>query len=518
MSKRATTHDSIWLYHSYQEFSCQAAGRNPADITPIHRKSRNPFIIGAKGPPVIVAVAGTLSQDRTYPRLEGRHRQVLPRIPGRIRGRLLAGMSIDGDLKEEPLEAWFVPWHIGAEKLMVISVDRETTLILDWSRFDEDEFKNQEMKKRAKLRRSAKVLERIPGIIATAPSINSAYEKLENLWNNESLEKGDPQGELLVRQAEKLRHILEELGVRPRVALRTEHRLLKLQSVRRTDSKTIKWLATKPGRNTAERAGSRQRIKAPKRYDTRNTLENRVLRAFAALTVREADSWLKKSKNSNMAEKIRAHMLRAQRVERILRDCCVPAANPPVQPNFQLRFDVRYREIWDAWLQLRRRAFQEELSWMWQHRTFMELLGLRAAMMLQKAVKEKNGRILAHAPMLKAVPAPEQGRYLEEGCISATFGFEQDTQLKIIDFWSNSCNCSKGQFSACSSRAKPCPSKHRDTSLGSVAITNMETPIWWNAQSVQTMISGTVGELPWEDEDVWDKSLEKWSRIVTARA
>ena len=239
------------------------------------------------------------------------------------------------------------------------------------------------------LRRSARVLDAAPSAFATEPSIGAAYHKLEELWNDQSLAEGDPRGELLARHARQLRGVLEDLGARPRAVLGTEHRLLKLQTVRRTDSKTLRWLSAQPGRNTAERAGARQRIKAPKRFETIEVLENRVLRAFAALTMREAASWLDRAGDIASRSLVEAHSLRARRIEAILRERGVPEARPPVRPNFALRFDPRYREIWRAWLELRSQSTATESQWMWQHRTFTELLGLRAAMKLHQAARNR---------------------------------------------------------------------------------------------------------------------------------
>ena len=247
--------------------------------------------------------------------------------------------------------------------------------------------------------------------------------------------------------------------------LRTEHRMLKLQTVRRTDAKTLRWLSAQPGRNTAERAGARQRIKAPRRYETIATLENRVLRAFAALTVREAKSWLADPGTGAARAIIEAHQLRARRIETILRDRLVPEARPPVRPNFPLRFDPRYREIWRAWLELRERSAATELEWMWQHRTFMELLGLRGAMKLHQAARDRpDGGTLAHAPVLRAKSQPNQGRYLGDMGIRGTFGIARTRSVQTIEY------------------------RTGDDSgpLGAIATAGAGAEVWWDAQDNQT--------------------------------
>ncbi len=492
----------MWLYDSYQEFSREAAGVPRTvwkEIVPDCRTRL--FPTDGKGPPVIVAECGELPEQ--YPKLEGRHRQSLPLIPGRIPGRLLAGNTGSAQFSGEKLKAWLVPWRVGSDRTMVITVKPGTVLVLDVTAWQgpQDDHRRDGQGRRPRvilLRRAGRVLSAAPTVFATEPSIGAAYDRLERIWNDERLEEGDPQGELLARQARQLRDVLEDLATRPRAVLRTEHRMLKLQTVRRTDAKTLRWLSAQPGRNTAERAGARQRVKAPKRYETIATLENRVLRAFAALTVLETKGWLANRASvpgMDGARKaiIEAHQLRNRRIESILREHMVPEARPPVQPNFPLRFDPRYREIWRAWLELRARSVAAELEWMWQHRTFMELLGLRAAMKLHQAIHDRSGNgILAHGPVIRTQGAPNQGCYLHDAGIRSTLGIVSNSPLEFIEYRTND----DGGL------------------LGAIATAGPSSQIWWDAQDLHNDNDGSVGELPWTLAHAWDARLEKWAAKV----
>ncbi len=444
--------------------------------------------------------------------LNGRHSQPLPRVPGRFRGALLAGATNDGETGDgdnEPLEAWLVPWRVGSNRELSISVcrDPDTVLVVDVSRWPEPhEGRKTDAKQRPRdktLRRAARVLDLTPGAFSTQPSVDAAYERLEEIWDDSTHEDHDPLGELLVKQAKRLRRILEDLGSRPRAVLRTEHRMLKLQDVRRIDAKTLHWISAQPGRNTAERAGARQRIKAPKRYETIATLENRVLRAFAALTVREARNWLAGQKaegvNDGKRKDVEAHQLRARRVEALLRERRVPEAVAPVEPNFPLRFDQRYREIWRAWQDLRARNRATELEWMWQHRTFMELLGLRAAMQLHQAVRKKaDFGMLAHKPILRGSVAPAQGHYLMEQGIQCTFGKVSSGSVEPIGYESGEHACRLGAVAEVDSGSRV-------------------SRIWWDALVADPEDPDVVvGELPWSLGHAWDARLKKWAAQIAS--
>ena len=452
-------------------------------------------------PPVVVASRRVIAPP--FPILEGRHRQPLPRVPGGLRGALLAGLDGDGD-RQEQLEAWLLPWRAGADRSLVVTLQPGTVLVVDVSAWPEPNDpgtdNSVERRRDGTLRRAARVLDLAPGAFTTEASVGAAYDRLERVWNDRQLEDEDPLGELLVRQARKLRSVLEDLGTRPRAVLRTEHRMLKLQDARRIDMKTLRWFSAQPGRNTAERAGARQRVKAPKRYETIATLENRVLRAFASLTVRETRGWLARQKKEGTERAVvEAHQLRASRIEALLRERGVPEAAAPVVPNFPLRFDQRYREIWRAWQELRARNAATELEWMWQDRTFMELLSLRAAMKLQQAVSGRpGGGTLAHGAVLRGNSAPSQGSYLEADGVRCTFGvpIRPDGPIRIVEY---SPNDSGGPLGA----------------VATAAIGASAGAVWWNAVHPDAG-PGVVGELPWTHGQAWDARLKRWAERVVS--
>lgn len=492
---------SVWVAHSFADFSREAAGGPSAQwlrILPgntVRLEPREP------PPPVIVARRGTVPAP--YPILEGRHRQPLPRVPGYRRGALLEEQGDDIERRNlgDAIDAWLVPWRAGSDRTLVITLHRDTRLVLDVSRWPEptvtshtESLDQSDQRPRDRvLRRAARVLDLAPSAFAMAPSTRAAYARLEEIWNDVRLEGVDPLGELLANQAARLKGTLEDLGQRPRAVLRSEHRMLKLQQVRRVDAKSQQWLSAQPGRNVAERAGARQRIKAPKRYDTHATLENGVLRAFAALTVRETKRWLEQcGEGASRRAEIETHQVRARRVESLLREQNVPEARPPVAPNFPLRFDRRYREIWKSWLELRAMNMATELEWMWQGRTFLELLGLRAAMKLHEAAASRTTTgSLCHAAVLRADGAPVQGTYLVEGALRFVLGMGPLEALRSVEFAFGD----------------------QDGAVGAVAAVGEGTEVFWDAaEATAPMVA--VGELPWTRGHAWDATLSRWAKRI----
>ena len=445
MSEVKKSSPDIWLFTSFYNFTKAVIGENTQNDTEGLRSSTNskecPIQIEKScqekiplnlnyGTPVLVAVKGEIKSH--YPRMEGRYRQSLPKVHGSKLGNLPKKLNLIGRNSGVELEAWLIPNRPGKDTTLVITLKEGLTLRLDireWPSVGGDQQIRLD-----KLRKASQFLISVPTIFATTPSISSAYERLEDLW--EKAEEVDPKSELLKKQAGQLGYILEQLAVRPRTVLRTQHRLLKLQAVKRTDNKTIQWLSSQPGRNTAERAGARQRILAPKRKMTINTLENQVLRAFVSLTVKETDIWINNHKDVRDKELIRAHKQRASRINQFLTDSGVSVAKPPVIPNFPLRFDPNYRKIWKAWGELRRMKSIEDLEWMWQDRTLMELDGLRIAMEFNKCVKKHDGGPLTHGSIMLGKKLSDQGLWLNEDLVNAQFGFFKDGRINKVHFFS----------------------------------------------------------------------------------
>ena len=515
----------MWLYKSYCDFISEATGayiqKVPnsgnvsncvIEIKPGKTYSKQFELPKGKWPPVIV---GNTNLRENPPILEGRYRQQLPQVPGRIRGWLRAGAQNSEHFSREPLTAWFLPCRIGTEKTIRISDRSGTVLKFNVSKWPTGD-QNGGQKKI--LRRAANILQVVPDVFATVPSVAKAYKILECVCKDLSLAESDPQAELLIKQARQLRPVFEDLCIRPRAILKTEHRMQKLQNVRRIDVKTLQWILAQPGRNTAERAGSRQRIKAPKRYESINTLENRVLRAFTALTVRATNDLLKNPRELAPYKAIlEAHNFRAKRIENMLRGRNVPEASAYVRPNFPLRFDLRYNKIWCAWLELRENRSTTDSEWMWQHRTFMEILGLRAAMLLHKRTRNPpNDGNIAHYPVLRTSQSKQiQGCHLDSQGIRAKYRIyhEQSEKDEIFEF----CTVNSDD----------------NLPLGAISTINFaenspnKNPIlWWNVPKFCDESKNNVGveSLPWDVKqireerwkwnDKWEDDLNCWINLV----
>ena len=241
----------------------------------------------------------------------------------------------------------------------------------------------------------------------------------------------DPLGELLRQQARTLLPVLAGIEENPRRLLRRRRRPVRLSKVREVDAKTIRWLCKQAGRSTAERCGPRQKMVTPERYATTDTLENRVVVAYAALYDSEARAWLAEpgemkhgaepgemkhgaepGEMKHGAELVRSMQHRALRVADGLRlqgARQVPAHEAATATNrsFALRHDERYRRVFGAWRDLLRQDQRAEKQWIWQELTRRDEAQATICAMLA----ENSPLVAASDPLGIRQDAPVQGQY-----------------------------------------------------------------------------------------------------------
>jgi len=174
-------------------------------------------------------------------------------------------------------------------------------------------------------------------------------------------------------QDKNLLRIFGSIVQRPRRILLRYRENTKLNRIQELDSACIRDYARRPGRTVAEKAGPRQVLLAVQRKDSMETLENRVF------------SWV----INGMIEKAMAYVARNQhylqngstRVEKVARckrkcDGWLLSENiqsisfdhlqHPVQPNYSLQMDERYRHVYSTYRELLREKQTLDDAWEWQ--------------------------------------------------------------------------------------------------------------------------------------------------------
>lgn len=224
------------------------------------------------------------------------------------------------------------------------------------------------------------------------------WEELSRRWMGQH-QDAPPQMDVIVEHARSLHRTLDDLGRRPRHVLRRTHARTPIARVQEFDRRSMLWLARQPGETLAERAGDEQRVLAVVRYESVDTLENRVLRAYAELASYRARDYLERNSTRRLTRRamlVEGFGQRCKRLSQNLKERGVTLVEPGVTPNFVLQQNWAYRSIWDGWLELLRQERRRDDLWRWQQRSWEEFCGLAAMVALSEY---PGARIVATAPL-----------------------------------------------------------------------------------------------------------------------
>lgn len=211
---------------------------------------------------------------------------------------------------------------------------------------------------------------------------------------------------LIVELAEKHSFPLKEIARGAKKVLRRKRDTVKLSRAREFDKASLIRIAQLPGRNIAEKAGPRQRIPAVVRYETTDTLENRVVEHFCRLVEGE---WLRTQQDKR--ESLRGvWMQRAESFNSLCKHLrhgedfndIQKLKSPCVAPNFTLEQNTNYKSIWSGYKRLVRRLSEQEECWAWARRVFLNRVAVFGAELLDSAFPQESA---AHLPYYKHLRA-----------------------------------------------------------------------------------------------------------------
>lgn len=203
-----------------------------------------------------------------------------------------------------------------------------------------------------------------------------------------------PPPDLVVRLAKRLTGAITELGQAPRRRLRRVRSMEPLNRLRELDSGCMQWLVKQPGRTLTEKAGQKRALKVVQRFESIDTLENRVFVEFMKRARSLAKRYLRE-----YSESYPSHPW-IEVTRKLLRICdhflgipefrTVGSLTSVPQPNYVLLHDSQYHGIWWGYLQLVKQTERRRHLWMqrnaaWQEMNFVALLSSMA-----EAVKRQD--------------------------------------------------------------------------------------------------------------------------------
>ncbi len=182
-----------------------------------------------------------------------------------------------------------------------------------------------------------------------------SYENMYELFVN-SKDVDSPPVKLITKIAEEDFSIIKNLADTLHRVLRRERSVVPIDKVQQLDTQCIRWLTRQPGRTTAQKAGEKQRLMSIVRYETLDTLENRVFKHFLNLCLVNCSIYIREYKDRFPDhEKVKAVMrlfaLAKQLLELPEYEDIRSIHEQPI-PNYTLQNNVKYRKIWNLYCQL----------------------------------------------------------------------------------------------------------------------------------------------------------------------
>ncbi len=255
-------------------------------------------------------------------------------------------------------------------------------------------------------RRAVAAMARLQRVVARIQDVRAALDDPARLWERVSEawsradDEAEPDRDMIVRHARDMRRIMHELATRPRRVLRRAPAMVPVARVQEMDRAAMLWLTRQPGRTMAERAGPAQRVLAPARMSSANTLENRVVRSLAELSRHVAREYCRRNRKASQSTRFRsvaAYGRQCGRVAHALEESGVGTAPPGVVPNYVLSHDPLYLKAWTAYQELLRREREREELWAWQARSWEEFCALAVVVALWRL---PGAALVAAAPVV----------------------------------------------------------------------------------------------------------------------
>ena len=249
------------------------------------------------------------------------------------------------------------------------------------------------------LKRMNDVLARIQDFKEALDSPHDTWNRLRANWKHAE-DRKQPRMAEIVHQSHGMGSVLQNLSTRIRRVLRRQSELVPLDRVQEMDRSSMIWLSRQPGRNTAERAGSNQKIRAIVRKENFDTLENRVLHSYSRLAHDVAREWMREHPYAKESKKYKdVHTFQKKCRSSISRmvEHNVSLANAGIIPNYVLMHDRNYHTVLEAWERLLDKRKAGDDLWAWQANTWIDFSVLTVILAINEI---SDGHLVAQSPIL----------------------------------------------------------------------------------------------------------------------
>lgn len=260
----------------------------------------------------------------------------------------------------------------------------------------------------------------------------TGWDRLQAAWLTKKVRGEEAPLDLIVEHAERLPRRIDETASYPRRVLKRTRELMAIDRIQELDNACIEWLIRQPGRSVAEKAGPRQRLFGVTREENLDTLENRVLKDLLRLSANEARAYSQANKrygNSERVKLVNRYRSLCRRHYRDLDDAGILRPTHPINPNYVLQHDSRYRIIWNAYREILSGEQRKDDLWRWQRRLWADFTRLALVVAIDQLPSKKR---IAMSP-LHINSGQANGRWSDTYPLLAVFMLNRYNRFLIIE-------------------------------------------------------------------------------------
>lgn len=226
-----------------------------------------------------------------------------------------------------------------------------------------------------------------------------------------------PPSALIVRLARKLPIVLTDIVGQPKRVLQRRRAMEPIYRLKELDSTCVRWLTRQPGYTLAEKSGHRREVLAVQRYESVDTLENRVVRDLLQRCDSLATSYLRQH-----GEKFPAHewIRMTSDLQRLCRRFLdlphmqeVASLPSFPKPNYVLLHESRYKEVWRSYMEVIRQQRRRQQLWRWRHAVFAEMVTVAWMSSASRLMLDSASRSAAHRYDLRVRETSQRGRFFD---------------------------------------------------------------------------------------------------------
>jgi Domain of unknown function (DUF2357) len=219
--------------------------------------------------------------------------------------------------------------------------------------------------------------DRLPDECSVGSGIRRSWRHVRKVWLKDGENEKNARISLIVRMAQDkhLINALKAILIHPNKVLKRQRTLVNVASASQMDPACLRWYIRQPGRTTQEKAGTKQQILAVTRVESYNVLENRLSHWVANRLLKLSNAFFNDNRLHTHSDKYNlvknlSFITKSNLNSSPIRE--VPMLGHCHQPNYPLMHHHQYKQIWSAYLKLRKEERLEEDCWRWQSTFWIE--------------------------------------------------------------------------------------------------------------------------------------------------